>query len=79
MIIELKYVSSNNAVFHTENSKIELDLKRNPTDLQGSIVELKTLLRKEDLATLLLNCFMWISLKRAARRERLLFLERKKK
>ena len=39
MIIELKYVSSNNAIVHTENSKIELDLKRSPTDLQASIVE----------------------------------------
>ena len=39
MIIKLKYVSSNNAIVHTENSKIELDLKRSPTDLQASIVE----------------------------------------
>ena len=36
---ELKYVSSNNAVVHTENSKIKLDLKCYPTDLQVSIVE----------------------------------------
>lgn len=39
MIIELKYVSSNNTVVHTENSKTELDLKCNATDLQASIVE----------------------------------------
>ena len=36
---ELKNVSSNNAVVHTENSKIKLDLKCYPTDLQVSIVE----------------------------------------
>ncbi len=39
MIFELKYVSSNDAVLHTQNSKTELDLKRNPTDFYVDFVE----------------------------------------
>ncbi len=38
MIFKLKYVSSNDAVLHTEDSKTELDLKRNPTDFYVDFV-----------------------------------------
>ncbi len=39
MIFKLKYVSSNDVALHTENSKTELDLKRNPTDFYVDFVE----------------------------------------
>ena len=38
MVIELKYVSSNHAVIHTENCKITLDLNSSPKDMQTTIV-----------------------------------------
>ena len=34
MVLEIKYVNANNAVIHTENSKLLLDLNCSPTELE---------------------------------------------
>ena len=37
MILEIKYVNANNAVIHTENSKLLLDLNCSPKELEKNI------------------------------------------
>ena len=39
MVLEtIKYVNANNAVIHTENSKLLLDLNCSPTELEKTVV-----------------------------------------
>ena len=40
MVLEIKYVNANNAVIHTENSKLLLDLNCSPKELEKTVVEL---------------------------------------
>ena len=37
MVLEIKYVNANNAVIHTENSKLLLDLNCSPKELEKNI------------------------------------------
>ena len=38
MVLEIKYVNANNAVIHTENSKLLLDLNCSPKELEKTVV-----------------------------------------
>ena len=38
MVLEIKYVNANNAVIHTENSKLLLDLNCSPKELEKQLV-----------------------------------------
>ena len=38
IVIEIKYVNANNAVIHTENSKLLLDLNCSPKELEKTVV-----------------------------------------
>jgi len=52
MVLEIKYVNVNNAVIHTENSKLLLDLNCSPKELEKTVVELVTgILAKINLGT----------------------------
>ena len=76
MVIELKYVSSNNTLIHTKNSKINLDLKCSPAELHTSITQncgVQASAEQRGFSDFAVEFFMWISLKRATQRGRLLF------
>ena len=38
MVLEIKYVNANDAVIHTENSKLLLDLNGSPKELEKTVV-----------------------------------------
>ena len=38
MVLEIKYVNANDAVIHTENSKLLLDLNCSPKELEKTVV-----------------------------------------
>ena len=38
MVLDIKYVNANNAVKHTENSKLLLDLNFSPKELEKTVV-----------------------------------------
>ena len=38
MVLEINYVNANNAVIHTENSKLLLDLNCSPKELEKTVV-----------------------------------------
>ena len=39
MVLEIKYVNANNAVIHTENSKLLLDLNCSPKELEKTVAK----------------------------------------
>ena len=79
MVLEIKYINANNAIIHTKNSKLLLDLNCSPKELEKTVVNscgVEHSAAKRGFQTIQSSCTMWTMSNQVTRRKPHLYCER---